>query len=150
MAMTGVYPVFKNVFAIGTKGRESSETDMKPVAEMESFRVTVDGNVEEWSPLEAAGWMKRMVTGKALSISLKGKRCVGDAGNDYVANNAWETGGGCDSKFIWTMPSGATLAFDCILNVSAPGGGESREMEGLEFEVLSSGKPVFTAAVAAS
>lgn len=148
MAVTGVYPVFSNQFKIGTAGRTSAESDMKPVAEMETFSVEVDGNVEEWSPMEESGWLKRMVTGKALSISLKGKRCVGDPGNDYVADNAWGTGSACDSKFIWVMPSGATLAFDCILSVTSPGGGDSREMEGLEFDVLSNGKPTFTPATA--
>ncbi len=148
MAFTGVYPVFSNSFSIGTAGRASTTGQMVPIAEMESFAVAIDGNIEEWSPMEAAGWLKRMVTGKALTITLKGKRCVGDAGNDFVANNAWNTGLGCDTKFLWTMPSGATLAFDCVLNVTAPGGGDSRSMDVLEFEVQSSGKPVFTAAPA--
>lgn len=63
------------------------------------------------------GWLRRMVTGKALTITLTGKRCLGDAGNDYVAQSAWTTGDGCASKFEWEFPSGAKLAFDCVLNV---------------------------------
>ena len=34
------------------------------IAEMENFSVSIDGNVEEWSPMEQEGWLKRMVTGK--------------------------------------------------------------------------------------
>ena len=146
MAGTGVLPVHTNKFKIGTSGKASTEEQMKSIAEMETFSVSIDGNTEEWSPMEAEGWLKRMVTGKALSISLSGKRCIGDAGNDYVADNAWVTGSACESKFEWEMPSGAKLAFDCILNVTNPGGGDSRNVTGLEFEVLSNGKPDFTAA----
>ena len=84
--MTGVYPVFKNKFKIG-----ATKEALNDIAEMESFGVSIDGNVEEWSPMEAEGWLKRMVTGKALTISLSGKRCVGDAGTDFLANRLWMT-----------------------------------------------------------
>lgn len=146
MDKTGVYPVFENLFKIGTKGRASEEAEMAPIAEMETFSVSIDGNVEEWSPMEAEGWLRRMVTGKALTISLSGKRYIGDPGNDYVADNAWGTGTTCDTKFEWVFPSGAKLAFDCVLSVTNPGGGESRNVSGLEFDVLSHGKPVYTPA----
>lgn len=144
MPIQGVYPVFTNQFKIGTNGAASTAAEMVPVAEMETFSVSIDGNTEEWSPMEQDGWLKRFVTGKALTISLSGKRCVGDAGNDYVAENAWGTGSECVTKFEWLMPSGASLTMDCVLNVTTPGGGESRSVEALEFEVLSSGKPIFT------
>lgn len=149
MAKTGVYPVFQNKFKVGSKGLASSESDMVLIAEMETFEVSIDGNIVEWSPMEAEGWMKRLVTGKALTVTLSGKRCLGDAGNDYVADSAWGTGESCSTKFEWELPSGATLAFDCVLNVTNPGGGESRDVAGLEFEAQSSGKPVFTPAPAA-
>ena len=147
--MTGVYPVFENKFKIGTKGRSSEAADMATIADMESFSVSIDGNVEEWSPMEAEGWLRRMVTGKALTISLSGKRNVGDTGNDYVAQSAWGTGKSCESKFEWEFPSGAKLAFDCVLNVTNPGSGESRNVAGLEVEVMSDGKPTYTPASAA-
>lgn len=92
------------------------------------------------------GWLRRMVTGKALTVTLTGKRCLGDAGNDYVAQSAWTTGDGCASKFEWEFPSGAKLAFDCVLNVTNPGG-ESRDVAILEVEVMSDGKPTFTPAL---
>lgn len=148
MPRTGVFPVFENKFKIGTKGRSSEAADMATIADMESFSVAIDGNVEEWSPMDAEGWLRRMVTGKALTISLTGKRNIGDAGNDYVADNAWSTGVDCESKFEWEFPSGAKLAFDCVISVTNPGGGESRNVAPLEFEVLSDGKPTFTPAAA--
>lgn len=141
---SGVFPVFENKFKIGKNGRESTEQEMVTIAEMETFSVSIDGNTEEWSPMEAEGWLNRMVTGKALGISMSGKRMIGDAGNDYVAERAWKTGTDCDSKFEWIFPSGGTLAFDCIVNVSNVGGGDSRNVGGLEFEVLSCGRPTYT------
>lgn len=144
MERTGVYPVFENKFKIGIKGRTSEAADMAIIAEMESFSVSIDGNVEEWSPMELEGWLRRMVTGKALTISMSGKRHIGDPGNDYVADNAWGTGVTCESKFEWEFPSGGKLAFDCVLSVTNPGGGETRNVAGLEFDVMSDGKPAYT------
>lgn len=146
MAKTGVYPVYENVFKINTNGR--GEGELTSIAEMETFEVTIDGNTVEWSPLEAAGWMRRMVTGKSLTIKLTGKRHVGDAGNDYLAGLAWSTGAACNSQLEWTMPSGAKLKYDCVVNVVNPGGGESRDVAPLEVELLSDGKPTFTPASA--
>lgn len=146
MAKTGVYPVYENVFKINTNGR--GEGELTSIAEMETFEVTIDGNTVEWSPLEAAGWMRRMVTGKSLTIKLTGKRHVGDAGNDYLAGLAWSTGAACNSQLEWTMPSGAKLKYDCVVNVVNPGGGESRDVAPLEVELLSDGKPTFTSAAA--
>lgn len=148
MAKTGVYPVFKNKFKIGKNGRGSTAEDMVTIAELETFEVSIDGNTVEWSPLEMEGWLRRMVTGKALTVTLSGKRHIGDPGNDYVAASAWGTGDSCASKFEWEFPDGAKLEFDCVLNVTNPGGGEGRDVAGLEFEALSDGKPIYTPAPA--
>ncbi|MEE0381888.1 MAG: hypothetical protein UDN35_05850, partial [Oscillospiraceae bacterium] len=65
---------------------------------------------------------------KALTISLSGKRCIGDPGNDFVEASAWGTGSDCEAHFEWEFPSGAKLAFPCVLSVTNPGGGESRNV----------------------
>ena len=146
MAKTGVYPVYENVFKINTNGR--GEGELTSIAEMETFEVTIDGITVEWSPLEASGWMRRMVTGKSLTIKLTGKRHVGDEGNDYLAGLAWSTGADCNSQLEWTMPSGAKLKYDCVVNVVNPCVCESRDVAPLEVELLSDGKPTFTPASA--
>ena len=143
MPRTGVYPVFENKFKIG-----ATKDALNTIAEMESFSVSIDGNVEEWSPMEAEGWLKRMVTGKALTISLSGKRCIGDAGNDYIANGAWGTGTSCEGYFEWELPSGAKIEFPCVVSVTNPGGGDSRNVAGLEADIMSNGKPTYTPAAA--
>ena len=124
MANTGVFPVFDNVFKVGKAGRSSEAADMVTVAEMESFSVSIDGNVEEWKPMEAEGWTKRMTTGKALTISLSGKLCPSDPGNAYIAE------------------------MEAVINVTAIGGGDSTNVAVLEFDVMSHGKPTYTPASA--
>lgn len=146
MAKTGVYPVFENKFKINTAGRAGTDETLATISNLETFSVSIDGNVEEWRPMEEAGWVRRMVTGKSLTISLSGKRDIGNAGNDYVANNAWGTGTDCDTVFEWEFPSGAKLSFNCVLSVTNPGSGDSTNVAGLEFEVQSDGKPTFTPA----
>ena len=147
MARTGVYPVFENKFKIGTEGRASEEGSMVAVSSLETFSVEIDGNVEEWNPMESEGWTRRMVTGKSLRSARLCKREIGDPGNDYVAENAWGTGSDCDTKFEWDFPDGAKLAFDCVLSVTNPGSGDSTDVAALEFEVHSDGKPTYTPAV---
>ena len=86
MPNSGVFPVYDNVFKIGTKGRASaSPGDLVQIAEMESFSVSIDGGVEEWKPMEGRGWTNRMTTAKSLTISLAGKLCPSDPGNAYIA-----------------------------------------------------------------
>lgn len=142
---SGVFPVFNIAFKIGTKGRASAAADMKTIKDMESFQIAIEGNVEEWTPMDTEGWVRRLMTGKGFAITLNGKRNVGDAGNDYVANTAWKSGLDCSSKAEVEFPDGSKLVFDCIVNVSAPNGGDSTAVSALECELMSDGKPTYTA-----
>ena len=141
---SGVYPVFNNEFKIGTKGKTSAEEDMKTIADLENFSPTFDNNVEEWTPMTTDGWKRRLKTGQSFSISFTGKRNVGDDGNDYVAGLALVTGQSAETKFLWLFPDGAKLEFDCVVNVTNIGGGDSTNVGALEFEVMSNGKPTYT------
>ena len=138
---TGVYPVFKNKFKIG-----AAAGSVQTIAEMSSFSVTIDGQVQEWTAMEDEGWTKRLVTGKSLTISLSGKRCIGDTGNDFVFDKALKTGTDCNAYFEWEMPSGAKLTMNCVVSVTNPGGGESIDVAPLEFDIMSNGKPDYTSA----
>ncbi|CQR51482.1 phage tail tube protein [Paenibacillus riograndensis] len=148
MAGTGVFPVHNNVFKIGIKGRSSAAADMVTIKDLENFAPAIDGNTEEWSPMDQGGWTRRAVTGKGLTISFSGKRNYGDPGNDYVAGLMIGTGQEVETKFEWTMPSGAKLTMDCVINLTTPAGGDSTNIDGLEFELLSDGKPTFSPAPA--
>ena len=143
---SGVYPVFNNIFKIGTKGRASTAEDMKTIADCETFSLSMDNNVEEWTPMTTEGWIRRMQTGKGFSISISGKRNVGDDGNDYVASKLFSTGQSVETKFEWEFADGTTVSFDCIISVSNAGTGDSTNVAPLEFEVMSDGKPTVTPA----
>jgi len=147
MAFTGVFPVYNLIFRIGTKGKTSAEADMAPIADLETFGLSIDGNVEEWTPMTTAGWKRALMTGKGFSFDMKGKRCVGDAGNDYVASTAWQDGLNCSTKGDVTFPDGSKLVFDCVLNVTNTGGGDSTNVSPLEFAMTGDGRPTFTPSV---
>ena len=144
--MNGVFPVHENVFKLNTAGRSGAEGSLVPIADMTTFKVSVEGKTEEWFPLDQEGWARNAVTGKKMSISLSGKRNYGDPGNDYVAGMMTKTGKDCETEFEWTLPNGAKLAGDCVINLTSPAGGDSTALDSLEFDIIFDGKPSFTEA----
>ena len=147
MAATGVFPVHNNKFKINTAGRDETSPDtMVVIKDLETFSPSIDANTEEWTPMDQEGWVRRAVTGKGLTFSFTGKRHYGDPGNDYVAGLLLATGQGVESIFEWELPSGAKLKMNCVINLTTPAGGDSTNIDTLEFEILSDGLPVFTPA----
>lgn len=139
----GVFPVFNNEFKIGISGKNSTDEDMKTVADLETFSVSFDNNIEEWTPMTTEGWKRRLMTGKGVSITLSGKRHIGDAGNDYIASLKFKTGQDAETKLKWTMPDGTVIECDVVANVTTDGGA-STDVNALEIELLSNGKPTVT------
>lgn len=144
MAFVGVFPVYNMTFKIGINGTSSATTDMKEIADQESFGLSVDGNVENWTPMTTEGWQRALMTGKSFSFEMKGKRCVGDTGNDYIASIAWQDGLKCSTKAEVEFPDGSKLEFNCVVNVTNPGGGDSTNVAPLEYTLQGDGKPVYT------
>lgn len=142
---TGVYPCYENQFGIGKKTDET--TTYNSIADMESFSVSFDNGVEEWTPFETEGWVRRLMTAKALTITVTGKRNIGDAGNDQVASMYNKNGRDAEAPFQWTFPDGSKLEIkEAVINVTNIGAGDSTGVGPLEFEVMSNGKPTFTEA----
>ena len=140
-SFSGVFPCYENQFKVGAAGAQTLNT----IADMESFSVSFDDGVEEWTPFETEGWKRRLKTAKGLSISVSGKRNVGDAGNDFVAGLAFKNGRESEADFEWTFPDGTVVKFvDAVINVTALGSSDSTGVAPLEFEVLSNGKPTVT------
>lgn len=146
MQSLGVFPVYDLLFKVGTKGKASKESDMKEIADMETFEISIDGGVQEWTPMTTRGWGRALMTAKKFKVSLKGKRNIGDPGNDYVADVAWEDGLDCSTKGSIEFPDGATLVFDCVLDVKSIYGGDSTNVAPLEFDMVGDGRPVYTPA----
>lgn len=144
MAKTGVYPCYENQFQIDTAAAEGSAA-LKDIADCETFEVSFDNGVEEWKPFDTEGWSRRLLTAKAVTISVKAKRNVGDEGNDTVAGLAWKNGRDAEKDFQWTFPDGTVVKLPgAVINVTNIGAGDSTAVAPLEFEVLSNGKPEIT------
>ena len=141
---TGVYPCYENQFQIETAKTGDAKT-MSSIADMESFSVSFDNGIEEWTPFETEGWVRRLATAKAVTITVSGKRNVGDAGNDAVAALISKNCRDVEKDFSWTFPDGSKIEFnEAVINVTNVGAGDSTGVAPLEFEVMSNGKPTFT------
>ena len=138
---TGVFPCYENQFKV--KVQDTFVT----IADCETFEVAFDNNVEEWTPFESEGWVRRLMTGKGVTITVSGKRNIGDAGNNYIAGLAFKNGREAEVDFQWTFKDGTVVEFTgAPINVTALGSGDSTAVAPLEFEILSNGKPTVTPA----
>lgn len=140
---SGVYPVYENQFKVNT-GSGSTKT-WSDIADLETFSVSIDNNVEEWTPFTTGGWTRRLMTGKSITITVSGKRNVGDTGNDFIAGLFMTNGQAAQADFQWTFPNGDILQLDdAVVNVTNLGAGDSTAVGPLEFEVMSNGTPTYT------
>ena len=137
---SGVYPCYENEFLVG----ESKET-ATTIAETETCSVSLDNGVETWTPFTSEGWQSALQTAKAITISVSGKRSIGDEGNDYVAGKAFVNGQDAYGYFCWNLPDGTKVEFEkAVYNVTNVSAGDSTGVAGLEFDVISNGKPTIT------
>ena len=126
----------------------AAKASLNDIADMESFSVSFDNGIENWTPMDAEGWQRGLMTAKALTISVSGKRNNGDTGNDYVAGKAFVNGRDAEGCFQWTFPDGTVVLMEnAIFSVTALGAGDSTAVGPLEFEVQSNGKPTVTPAI---
>nr|DAD69031.1 MAG TPA: major tail protein [Siphoviridae sp. ctFiA6] len=143
MAQTGVFPVYENQFKIGAE-KASATT----IADMETFSVSFSNGVETWTPMEHKGWQRALMTAKAVTITINGKRNKGDTGNDFIAKKAFTNGRDSEGYFCWTFPDGTTVEWDmAVFDVKNMGAGDSTNVAPLEFDVISNGKPTVTPSV---
>lgn len=140
---TGVFPVNALKIEIGTS-KTGEEWTYAEIADMESANITVDTGVEEWNSIMDGGWRKALATAKSLTMSMSGKRCLGDEGNDHIASKWNKNGQDCYSSCKITVPNGDTLTFDCVVQVTSFLGSDATAVAPLEFELLSNGEPVYT------
>jgi len=120
-----------------------SENDFATVGGMENFSITFNNTFDEWTPLDARGWRKRMLTAKAMSISLAGKRVTTCPGNNYVAQLAYQNGTLTESILWVSFPNGDEMQMECVINVTTCGGGNATDAAELAFGCLSDGVPVY-------
>lgn len=141
-----VNPVNEITFGVCITGRPT-DAEMKTatytvVKDAESLSISIDGSIEEWNPMDMAGWTRRLMTNKSLGISMGGKRNYGDPGNDFVASLAFKNGQDCNTTMKVIFPNGDALYIPGVINVTSMGG-ESTAIGALEWELQSDGKPTY-------
>lgn len=140
---SGVFPVHVNQFEINT-GEEAWVT----VAELEEVNVSIDNNTETWKSFAGEGWDSALVTGKSAKIDIKGKRCIGDAGNDYIAEKLLANGQDAYVAARIKFADGKVLTWEkmaCAV-ANAGTGGKATDVGALEATLTGHGKPALTEA----
>ena len=142
---SGVYPVNVNQFEVNVG---TSEENWVTVAELEEVNVTIDNNTETWKSFANGGWESALVTGKSAKIEIK--RCVGDAGNDFIAGKLLANGQDAYVPARITVADGKVLTWAkmaCAV-ANAGTGGTATAVGALEATLTGHGKPTLTDAPA--
>ena len=88
------------------------------------------------------------MTAKSVTITVSGKRNVGDDGNDFISGLSFANGQSAQAGFQWILPNGSTTTTvtfdDAVINVTNMNTGEAADVGPLEWEMLSNGKPTYT------
>lgn len=137
----GVYPVHVGSFEVNTSKTE--EPAWSKIAELEEVNIEVENTTETWNSFSEGGWQSALVTGKAAKITLKGKRCIGDAGNDLIASKMLLTGQDAYVNARVIHPDGTTLEWAqmaCAVKNNGSGG-KATDVGALEAELTSHGAP---------
>ena len=140
---SGVFPVHAGSFEVDTSETPHTTPVWSKVAELEEVNVEVDNNTETWNSFAEGGWESALVTGKSTKIEIKGKRCIGDAGNDLIASKLLCTGQDAYIKCRLVHPDGSTLTWDkaaCAVKNNGAGG-KATDVGALEAEITGHGKP---------
>ena len=140
---SGVFPCYENQFKINTSS--NSTPVWSTIADCETFEASFDNGIEEWKPFEHEGWTRRLMTAKSVSVSVSGKRNIGDTGNDFIAGLSFANGQDAQVDFQWTFPDGTVVTFnDAVISITKNNSGDSTNVGPLEFELQSNGKPTVT------
>ena len=140
---SGVFPCYENMFKVNTSS--TSTASWATIADCETFECSFDNGVEEWTPFEQEGWTRRLMTAKSVTITVSGKRNIGDTGNDFIAGLTFANGQDAQADFQWKFPDGTMVTFDdAVISVTNVGGGDATNVGPLEFEVQSNGKPTIS------
>ena len=143
---SGVFPVHVNQFEVNTGG--AGTATWVTVAELEEVNVSIENNTETWKTFASGGWDSALVTGKSAKIDIKGKRCIGDAGNDFIAEKLLATGQDAYLPARITFADGKVLTWAkmaCAV-ANAGTGGKATDVGALEATLTGHGKPELTEA----
>jgi hypothetical protein len=115
------------------------------IADLEEVSLTIENNIETWYSIEGGGWQNALMTARALTGSFSGKRCLGDAGNDYLDSLRYVNGAEAVADWQVEFPNGAKLAFNAVVGITDILG-SATDVAPLNGDLTGKGKPVYTPA----
>lgn len=140
----GIVPVNKFSFEIQPYENGSYGTAFE-VSDVENLEISLDNNLEEWYALGEDGWVNRLMTARSITVNLAGKRNYSNAGNNKVVDDYFtDVGEANNVNLKITFPNAKVLNIPGVLNITGLGGGAT-DVDKLEFEIQSNGKPEWDA-----
>lgn len=115
------------------------------IADLEEVSLTIENNIETWYSIEGGGWQNALMTARALTGSFSGKRCLGDAGNDYLDSLRYVNGAEAVADWQVEFPNGAKLEFNAVVGITDVLG-SATDVAPLNGDLTGKGKPVYTPA----
>lgn len=88
------------------------------------------------------GFQETDVTGKKISIAVKGYRVVGDPAQDFIASLFLKMGDTCRTLVRWTDQSGHVIIANCTITKVVTMGGNANAYQTFSFTIALNGKPV--------
>lgn len=88
------------------------------------------------------GFQETDVTGKKISIAVKGYRVVGDPAQDFIASLFLKMGDTCRTLVRWTDQSGHVIIANCTITKVVTMGGNANAYQTFSFSIELNGKPV--------
>ena len=115
------------------------------IKDIKEVNLTIDNNIETWYSMTDEGWQNALLTAKALTGSISGNRCLGDAGNDYLDGLRYNIAKAAEADFEVGFPNGAKLEFTAVVALTDILG-EATAVGPLAGNLTGKGKPNFTPA----
>ena len=126
---------------------KAADGDFVGIADLEEVSLTIENNIETWYSIEGGGWQNALMTARALSGSFSGKRCLGDAGNDYLDSLRYVNGAEAVADWQVEFPNGAKLSFSAVVGITDVLG-SATDVAPLNGDLKGKGKPTYTPAAA--
>ena len=131
--------------AVKVKTAATPTETFSTIADLEEVTLTIEANTETWYSIAEGGWQNALLTGKALTGSFSGKRCLGDAGNDFIEGLRYAIGKDAEADFEIDFPDGSKLEFTAVVALTDVLGAAT-DVAPLSGDLTGKGKPTFTPA----
>lgn len=124
---------------------KTKDATFSEIADMEEMNLAIENNIETWYSIKDGGWQNALMTARALSGSFTGKRCIGDAGNDFLDGLRYVNGAEAVADWEIEFPDGSKLAFTSVVGLTDILGAATA-VAPLNGDITGKGKPTYTAA----